>query len=296
MSAARALAGALEPFAGQVYFSPECHAAYEALGFGPSGGDFGGVAAPEPSAYFTSRGSVMGQVPGEVVAAAFGVFNPAVVVPLVAHGWTITDAATIEAARTDGAVAQLTRVLGERPEGIDRAGTLLRQATEGLRPEGKPLFAGLLAQALPGSPLGDAWRLADRLREYRGDVHVNAWTGAGFDATEIGLVTELYWGLPMRSYVRTRAWSDADLDAAEARLVERGLVADGALTEQGRAEREAVEVATDAACRPIVDALGDDVDELVELLRRWSAEVQAARGYPAAGPHDLAGLDRPGRG
>ncbi len=286
--AARALAGALEPFTGQVYFSPECHAAYEALGFGPSAGSMGGVAAPEPTAYFTSRGSVMGQVTGEVVAAAFGVFNPAVVVPLVTQGWLVTDAPTIEAARTEGAVGQLVRILGEEPEGVHRSVELLHRASDGLRPEGKPLFAGLLAQALPGSPLGDAWRLGDRLREHRGDVHVNAWTLAGFDAPEIGLATELYWGLPMRTYVRTRAWSNEDLDAAEARLVERGLVADGALTEQGRAEREAVEEATDRACQPIVDALGDDLDELVRLLQGWSAQVQAASGYPAAGPHDLA--------
>lgn len=286
--AARALAGALEPFTGQVYFSPECHAAYEALGFGPSAGSMGGVAAPEPAAYFTSRGSVMGQVPGEVVAAAFGVFNPAVVVPLVTQGWAITDATTIEAARTEGAVGQLLRILGEEPEGIHRGVELLHRAADGLRPEGKPLFAGLLGQALPGTPIGDAWRLADRLREYRGDVHVNAWTLAGFDATEIGLLTELYWGLPMRSYVRTRAWSNADLDAAEERLVQRGLVADGGLSERGRAEREAIEEATDRACQPIVDALGDELEELVALLRGWSTEVQAAGGYPAAGPHDLA--------
>jgi hypothetical protein len=292
VNAARALAGALEPFTGQVYFSPECHAAYEGLGFSASPGKMGEVALPDGIAYFCSRGSVMGQVPGELVAAAFGVFNPAVVVPAVAHGWTVTDAATIEAARTDGALGQLRRILGERPEGLDRALVLLRQATDGLRPEGKPLFAGLVAQGLPGDPLADAWRLADRLREYRGDVHVNAWTGAGFDATEIGLVTELYWGLPMRSYVRSRAWSNDDLDAAEARLVDRGLVADGALTDQGRTEREAVEAATDAACQPIVAALGDDLEELVGLLRGWSSAIQAAHGYPAAGPHDLAGLSR----
>ncbi|PRC48046.1 hypothetical protein C6A85_81830, partial [Mycobacterium sp. ITM-2017-0098] len=70
----RILAGALEPVAGQVYFAPECHAAYAALGFAPSPGaipGFGGsprsaltVAFPDPSAYFTSRGSVMGQVSG----------------------------------------------------------------------------------------------------------------------------------------------------------------------------------------------------------------------------------------
>jgi hypothetical protein len=86
---ARALAGAIEPFAGQVYFSPECHERYVALGFGASAGRFGNVAAPDGPAYFCSRGSVMGQVPGEVVAAAFAVFNPAVVLSFLNLGWKV---------------------------------------------------------------------------------------------------------------------------------------------------------------------------------------------------------------
>ncbi|MCI0635811.1 MAG: hypothetical protein L0206_18120, partial [Actinobacteria bacterium] len=86
---ARDLGAAIEPFVGQVYFSPECHRAYEAFGFAGSPGDLNGVAMPDGQAYFCSRGSILGQVPGEVVAAAFGVFNPEVVVPLVTTGWQI---------------------------------------------------------------------------------------------------------------------------------------------------------------------------------------------------------------
>ena len=122
---ARRLGSVLEPVTGQVYFSPECHANYVALGFDPSGGDANGVALPDGPAYFTSRGSVMGQVPGEVVAAAFGVFNPEVVVPFVQLGWTRTDAATICAARDDGAIAQLRRILGDEPDGLARVNELL---------------------------------------------------------------------------------------------------------------------------------------------------------------------------
>jgi hypothetical protein len=282
------LAGALEPVTGQVYFSPECHAAYEALGFGPSPGGFAGVAGPEMSSYFCSRGSVMGQVPGDVIASTFGVFNPAIVVPAVAKGWAITDAATICAARTDGAIGQLVRLLGEAPEGLATARVLLARAVERLRPEGKPLFAGQRSLLLPDHPLGEAWRLGDMLREFRGDAHVAAWTSAGFDATEIGLLTEPYWGLPMRTYVRTRSWTDDDLDAAYERLAARGLVHDEQLTESGRAAREAVEVATDTQCQPIVDALGDELSALVDILRSWGATIREGHGYPSLGPHDLA--------
>jgi hypothetical protein len=54
-----------------------------------------------------------------VIASAFAVFNPSVVVPAVTHGWSITDAAAIERARTGGAIAQLTRILGPEPASID---------------------------------------------------------------------------------------------------------------------------------------------------------------------------------
>jgi hypothetical protein len=285
----RQLAMALEPVAAQVYFAPECHEAYRELGFGPSPGQLpNGVQLPDGAAYFTSRGSVMGQVSGELVAAAFAVFNPEAVVPAVAFGWNRTDAETICSARTAGACTHLVRILGEAPSGLARATELLAAAVAPLRPEGRPLYAGLLSLGLPGDPIGDMWRLADLLREYRGDSHTGAWISAGVDATEIGLLSELYWGLPMRSYVRTRAWTDQQLDEAEARLLARGLVADGGLTAEGRTFREGIEAATDRQCEVIVDAVGDDIAELIGLLKPWGQSIRDAAGYPPQGPHDLA--------
>ncbi len=278
-SRSRRLAAALEPVVGQVYFSPECHREYEALGFDPSPGVRLGVAMPDGIAYFTSRGSALGQVPGQVVAATFGVFNPAVVVPCVQRGWSLTDAPTIAEARLRGATAQLARILGQHPEGIERATQLLLVAGEQLRPEGRSLYAGVLSQGLPGDPLGDLFRAGDRLREYRGDSHIGAWISAGFDATEIGLLTELYLGIPLKTYVRSRAWSDDELDDALARLAGQGLVADGEFTDAGRLAREGVEIATDVQLRPVVESLGDDLDELVDTLAGWSRAILAAGGY-----------------
>ena len=279
--AARALARAIEPVIGQVYFAPECHARYAALGFSPSpGSSAAGVAFPDGPAYFTSRGSALGQVPGEVVAATFAVFNPEVVVPAVTYGWSLTDATTIAEERLLGGTEQLVRLLGERPDGVDRAVELLTRATAPLEPAGRALFAGTLSQPLPGTPLGDLFRLGDRLREYRGDSHIAAWVGAGLDATEVGLLTEPYWGVPVRTYIRTRAWSDAQLDAAEERLRSAGLFDDGGLTDEGRATREGIELATDAQMVPALDALGDDVDQLVAILTDLSTTVMAGNGYP----------------
>ncbi len=284
---ARRLGGVLEPVIGQVYFSPECHRNYEALGFDGHSGVMKGVETPDGPAYFTSRGSVMGQVSGAVVAAAFGVFNPKVVVQCVELCWRRTDATTICAARDDGALSQLERVLGT-PDGLDRAAELLERATDGLAPAGRPLFAGLSRLDVPDHRFGALWRFGDRLREYRGDCHVVAWVGAGLDAVEIGLLTELFWGLPMRTYARTRGWSDEDFDAGTQRLTERGLIADGSFTEQGRTFRESIERRTDELMQPVFDRLGPDVNELCELLEPWGAAIRAGNGYPASGPHDLA--------
>ncbi len=285
---ARALAAALEPFAGQVYFSPECHRNYEALGYGPSMGEFAGVAAPEMESYFCSRGSVMGQVPGELVAAAFGVFKHDMVTAIVTAGWQKSDAKTICDARDDGAVGQLLRILGDAPDGVDEARALLERAEADLEPYGKALYAGQKSLHRFDDALADCWRLADRLREYRGDAHIAAWTTAGLDACRIGLLSECYWGLPARSYSRTRMWNDADYDAAEAALTEAGHFADGRLTESGHAFREQIEVDTDRQCAPFLDALGDDLDRLLAILEPWGAAIRDAKGYPASGPHDLA--------
>ena len=243
---------------------------------------------PDGPAYFTSRGSVMGQVPGELIASAFAVFNPAAVVPSVSFGWSLTDAATICAARDRGAIAQLERILGEKPDGIDDVGNWFEQACAPLRPEGRPLFAGLLSQRIPESPVGRAWRFADMLREYRGDAHTASWISEGIDATEICLLTDLYWNLPMRSYSRSRAWSDEQFDAAAARLRSRGLLAGDGYSDAGRALREQVETNTDAQMQGAIDALGSELDALCSTLESWGKQIRAAAGYLGGGPDTLA--------
>ena len=194
---ARRLRNAVEPVAAGVYFAPEAHAAYEALGFeGSPLPSKDGIARPELKSYFTSRGACMGQVPGEVVAAAFGVFNPKFVVPGVAAGWEITSRAAILQAREQAATAMLARVLGEQPEGLGRVTDLLRRAADAAPWAGHPINGGLRSLGFPDHPLGAMWRAADLLREHRGDSHVISWAVGGADAVEILLLTEQWWGGP----------------------------------------------------------------------------------------------------
>lgn len=289
-SKSRNLGALLEPIAGQVYFSPECHANYQALGFAGSRGEQDGVAMPDRSAYFTSRGSIMGQVSGQVVTATFAVFNPAVVIPAVEQGWTLTDAATICDARDRGAIAQLERILGTTPTGIKRANEILLRAFTPLQVEGRALFAGLKGLQMPTTPIGKLWRLADALREYRGDSHIAAWVSQGLDAVELCLLTDVFSGLPLRTYSATRGWRDADFDPATERLVAKGLLDTkaGTYTDKGRELRELIELRTDEQMRQAIDAIGADFDELCSLLAPWGTAIKSVGGYPKMGPHDMA--------
>ena len=125
---ARRLRNAVEPVAAGVYFAPEALAAYAALGFDrQSSGRQGRCRPSGVKSYFTSRGACMGQVPGEVVATAFGCFNPPVVVAAVAAGWQIASREAILDARERGATEMLQRVLGDQPEGLERVTELLRR-------------------------------------------------------------------------------------------------------------------------------------------------------------------------
>lgn len=288
---ARALANALEPFVGSVYFAPEAHAAYERIGFGPSPGQTFGVQGPEFTAYFTSRGSLMGQVTGQVVASAFAVFNPAIVVPAVTRGWTITDAETIRAARAEGALGQLRRLLGGRPDGLDVVLPALERAVAVCTPEGRPLFAGAVSHPAYEDALARAWQLGDILREFRGDGHTIAWVSADLDAVEIGLLTELFWGIPMHTYLRTRGWTEEQVAAGQDRLRSRGLITADSFTDAGRALREQVEGHTDALMRRVVEAMGPELELAVPILSGWSKTVRDGKGYPPARNLSLTGTE-----
>lgn len=273
---ARTLRDLIEPLAGCVYFLPETQAAYEALGFAPRAA---GGWTPAAS-YFCSRGACMGQVHGAVVASAFGVFKPGVVIPLVELGWATATPEAILRARLDGTVAGLERILGPSPAGAARATELLRRAGDAGNVTGRSLYAGLLSLGFPGSVLGDLWRASDVVREHRGDSHIAAWISHGLDAVEAQLLQELWWRRPMGPYTRTRGWDDDEIEAGKERLRARGLLAGDELSPDGEALRGSVEDATDRQEARIVAALGDDADELFEILAPLAVAIVEAKGYP----------------
>jgi len=275
---ARKLRDLVEVVAASVYFLPEAHKAYNELGLP----DF-------LPAYFTSRGACMGQVPGEMVVAAFGVFNPEMVIPAVDEGWSKTDRDSILAARERGAVEGITRLAGPDPDGLARATEILKRAGAAASGEGRALYSGLLSLGFPGSPIGDFWRAADLVREHRGDSHIVAWVSHGLDPIEATLTTELWWRLPLKSYVATRGWSPEQIDGAVDQLRDRGLMEGDAFTQAGENLRAEIELCTDLQERSIVRAIGDDFEELCMILTPIKDKLVAGEAYPV----DPANMTRP---
>ena len=292
----RALSAVLEPVVASVYFSPEAHEALHALGFGPSSGQvtgnewgekhWGTCLMPDYTAYISGRGAHMGNPSGEVVAAAFGIFQPAMVIAMWKEGRKIASPEATRAAREAGAIAQLERILGQSPVGIDRANDLLELAGQGLPLGGRPMYAGMMALDIPTQPVGRMWRLAERLREFRGDAFTAAWSSRGLTGIQLQLLTEILAGFPLFSYTSARGYTPDEMNQALTDLNAMGYVLGETATPAGHEIREEIEAATDRACSLMLDNLGDQLIDLVTIMHPWGQAIIEGKGHAPSLPQE----------
>jgi DNA-binding MarR family transcriptional regulator len=228
-----------------------------------------------------ARVASLGRVPGAVAAALFAPQHPGAVAAAVDDAWRHHEPATLLETRLTRATAYLARAIGDEPPGIERAVPILRRVVEAGSTAGHALYAGLRALPWPGTPLGDLWRACDMIRERRGGSHLNAWTAAGLNSVEIQLLTERWRTTtnPGSTTADQMGYSPDEISDALNRFRSRGLVdRAGDLTDQGREFREGIERATDVQEAGLVEALGDDVDEVFDLMAPWARAVVAAAG------------------
>ncbi len=228
-----------------------------------------------------ARIACLGRVPGAVAAALFAPQHPVHVAAEVDDAWRDHEPADLLERRLAGATAYLAGALGEEPPGIDRAVTILRPVAEAGSTAGHAVYAGLRSLPWPDTPLGDLWRASDMIRERRGGSHLNAWTAAGLSSVEIQLLTERWRTTrnPGTTTADQMSYSDDEIGAALDRFRSRGLVDDGGgLTAEGREYREGIERATDVQEADLVEALGENVDELFDLMAPWARAVVAGAG------------------
>lgn len=255
-----------------IYFVPEADKHYTALGLEP--GMMG---------YFSSRAAAMGPVAAEVVVATFYNFEPGRIRALVPQAWERTTAPALWQARLAAADAALVRIFGERlsqPD-IAEAANVLRSIIDVCAPEGRPLFAGHVAQEWPTEPHMALWFAISLLREFRGDGHIAALTVEGVSGIEALVIHGATGAVPAAVLQSTRGWSNAAWATAVERLQQRGWVDDNALTSTGRTHRNRVEQYTDElAAAPWARLSESQVTTLAALGKELSTAIVAAGTFP----------------
>jgi hypothetical protein len=267
---ARLLRDALEPVAMHAVWSPSVNAALAEHGLNFL------------TSYVCGRGAALGDVPSAVVAATFAVFEPGLIDSLWTEGRALISLDELISVRDTAAAASLREAIGSisSEAAAVEVAQVLEDAVDAVDGTGRVLFAALRARPRLSDPYARLWRAADMVREHRGDSHIAASVAAGLDPVRMGVLAEVWVGYPVGEYSGTRAWPQEAYDAAVARLEADGLLADGRLTDEGRALRNGIEAATDTAQDDLLAALGDNLNAVVEQTDAWSQRCVEAGAFP----------------
>jgi hypothetical protein len=279
---ARSFWTAIEPIHSIAYFAPEPIAAMKSLGLR---GFWMG--------YFASRFAPLGPLPPAPIAAMCYSFAPALVERAIPDAWKYASPATALSTRLVAAGESLRAHVPEPLLGtFGKLATVLWEAVEGCRFEGRPLSAGWAAVPRPDDDVESAWLAATVLREQRGDGHVMACIGAGLRGLDAA-VTHVATGAVPRILIQpTRGWTDDDWAASERRLQARGLLdSGGRLTKSGGAMRRDVEALTDRLAAGPVERIGETgVAAATELAAPIARALIDAGVIPLPNP---VGVPRP---
>jgi hypothetical protein len=231
-------------------------------------------------AYFAGRAAPLGRVPAEVVHAIFYNFAKGEVARHIPRVWDTATPEAALAAREQGSVAALRRILGDlvAAPGLTRAADLAIRAASSAPTEGRIMYAALRTLAVPEEPVARLWHAATLLREHRGDGHVAALVTAGIGGTEAHVLHALSEGTPAAKFGRIHHLPAARLTAVVDGMRARGLIdASGWLSDAGRATKERIESLTDALAAPTYDSLKpNELDQLIADLEPISAALDAA--------------------
>lgn len=233
--------------------------------------------------YFASRSGPLGRVPAAVVHAIFYNFAPGEVARHIPRVWdTVTPERAI-AARQEGSVAALRRILGDLADGpgIARAAELATRAGTSARTEGRTLYAAIRTLPVPEEPLARLWHASMLLREHRGDGHIAALLSEGVGGTESHVLHAVSQGMPAEKFGRVHHLPAAQLGAVVDGMRERGLLVDSTrLTDAGREKKARVEAITDdLAAAPWEDFEPAEIDRLAADLEPLSERLGGA-GIP----------------
>jgi hypothetical protein len=136
--------------------------------------------------YHLGRGGALGDVPAEVVVAAFAFFPPAVVIEHWNAGRQVIsppDAARLYASQcNEWGRRHFTGI-----DGVGRVLVLLERVADGAEGAGLPLFVGWRLLPRPDDAPGRLAQVVNVMREHRGSVHAGAVAAVGLGPLEANL-------------------------------------------------------------------------------------------------------------
>ncbi|HYQ64016.1 SCO6745 family protein, partial [Actinophytocola sp.] len=154
--------------------------------------------------YFAGRAAPLGLAPAEVVHAVFYNFADGEVARHIPWVWGKTTPQEAIAVRERSSAAPLRQRIGQLAEssGLVRAADLATKAAVSAPPEGRALYAGLRALAVPEEPVARLWHAATLLREHRGDGHNAALLAHGIGGTEAHVLLAASLGMRPEEFGR----------------------------------------------------------------------------------------------
>jgi hypothetical protein len=232
--------------------------------------------------YFAGRAAPLGScVPAEVVHALFYNFGPGEVARHIPKVWSTTTPEAAIAARRQGCVNALRRILGDLIDTreFSRAVELLTEVATSAPLEGHPMYAALRALPLPEEPVARLFHAASLLREHRGDGHIAALMAEGIGGLEAHVLLALDLGVPAPTFGRIHHLPSALLTDLIDAMKDRGLVEDEAtFTPAGRQVKDRVEALTDALAVVPYEVLETaELDELIAALEPLAQRLTAAQ-------------------
>jgi hypothetical protein len=233
--------------------------------------------------YFAGRAAPLGIAPAEVVDALFYNFAPGEVARHIPKVWATTTPEAAIAARQQGCVNALRRILGDEvcTPAFARAVNLLLAAATSAPVEGRPMFAALRALPIPTEVVAQMFHAASMLREHRGDGHIAALMVEGVGRLEAHVFVALDMDMPAEKFGRIHHLPKSQLRAVIDGMRDRGWIGDdGWLTGAGRAVKQRVESLTDdLAAKPYEHLTVAEIDELVATLEPLAARLIAAQEF-----------------
>ena len=258
---------------GWIFWDPGAVRRFEALGL------------PGAIGYIAARCAPLSAAGPDAVTAAFGSISPQAIsftFDLVAAK---TDFDSVWRARNEAVVEGLREFAPEIVPALEELGPQLWPVVEQLPTAGRVFFASHLQMERPADPLLSGWHAVNCVREWRGDTHWAVVAATGMTGIEASILHNAWLGYEDGWLPTSRGSTPEEIQIGRERLDARGLLRDGAVTEEGLELRQHIEDDTDRLTTLPWELLGEKAS--LDFAERFEppCEILLKRVDETAGPN-----------